>query len=52
MLSFIFRQSNQNISAIELFPVRRKQKYTSSNNFTTQTCVKKIYDHLHNAKVS
>ena len=44
MLSFISRQSNKKISVTELFPVRGKQKNTSSNNFTTQTCVQKYFE--------
>ena len=51
MLSFISRQSNKTISVIEVFPVRGKQKNASSNNFTTQTYVQKIFGHVHNAKV-
>ena len=46
MLSFISRQSNKKISVIELFPIREKQKNASSNNFTTQTKVKKNFDHV------
>ena len=49
MLSFISRQSNKNMSVIELFPVRGKQN-ASSNNFITKTCVKNFFDHLYNAK--
>ena len=50
MLSFIARQSNKKISVIELFAVRGKQKKAWSNNFTTETCVKKVFDHVYNAR--
>ena len=50
MLSFISRQSNKRISVTELFPVREKQKNPSLNNFRTQTCVKKIFHYICNAK--
>ena len=50
MLSFMSRQSNKKISVIEVFPVRGKQKNASSNNFTTQTRVQKIFGHVCNAK--
>ena len=50
MLSFISRQLNKKISAIELFPVRGKQKNGSQNSFTTQTCIKKFFNHVYNAK--
>ena len=40
MLIFISRRSSKKISVVELFPVQRKQKNASSNNFATQTGVK------------
>ena len=40
MLSFISRQSTKKMSVFKLFPTRRKQKNTSLNNLTAQTCVK------------
>ena len=39
MLSFIYKQSLKQISLIELFPIRGKQKNASLNNSTTQTCI-------------
>ena len=35
---------------MELFPGRGKQKDALSNNFTTQTCVSKIFSLVDNAK--
>ena len=51
MLSFISRQSNKKISVIELFPVRGKQKNTSSNNFhKTNKHWKIVFDHMQMSK--
>ena len=50
MLSFISRQPNKKVKVIDLFLVRWKQMNTTLNTFTTQTCAKKIFDHVYNAK--
>ena len=41
----------KNVSVTKLFPIQGKQMSASSNNFTTQTCVKNFFDHIYNDKV-